>query len=342
MLKWKDVIHYARNGNLPPDTQIKKTPEEWRSLLTPEQYRVTRQKGTEAPFSSDSCGLYEPGLYACACCDTLLFDANEKFDSGTGWPSFTQPIKANAIAYHEDSSHGMSRVETTCNSCDAHLGHVFPDGPQPSGLRYCMNAVALKKVTETISATTQTATFGGGCFWCTEAIFSKLNGVISVRSGYAGGETEQPNYRAVCSGTTGHAEVIQITFDPSIISYNDLLRIHLTTHDPTTLNQQGADRGTQYRSIILAHDDKQLASANAVIKEVQAHYSQPIVTQVAHFDTFYKAEAEHQSYYELNPDNRYCQAVIDPKLQKFRSLYNTFAIKPLIFPHEFALTQESL
>ncbi|MBS1809069.1 MAG: peptide-methionine (R)-S-oxide reductase MsrB [Acidobacteria bacterium] len=146
MLKWLDVLKYARNGNPEPDRKVVKTEEEWEAQLTPNQYIVTRQKGTERPFSSEMCSLFEPGLYACVCCDTLLFDASEKFESGTGWPSFTQPIKENAIAYHADHSHGMIRVETVCNTCDAHLGHVFPDGPAPSGLRYCMNAIALKKV----------------------------------------------------------------------------------------------------------------------------------------------------------------------------------------------------
>jgi methionine-R-sulfoxide reductase len=146
MLKWLDVLRMARISNLPPDRKVVKTDEEWQAQLTPEQYLVTRQHGTERPFSSEMCSLFEPGLYACVCCDTLLFDASEKFESGTGWPSFTQPIKENAIAYHEDNSYGMSRVETVCNTCDAHLGHVFPDGPGPSGLRYCINAVALKKV----------------------------------------------------------------------------------------------------------------------------------------------------------------------------------------------------
>jgi methionine-R-sulfoxide reductase len=146
MLKWLDVLRMARISNLPPDRKVVKTDEEWQTQLTPEQYFVTRQHGTERPFSSEMCSLFEPGLYACVCCDTLLFDAGEKFESGTGWPSFTQPIKENAIAYHEDKSYGMSRVETVCNTCDAHLGHVFPDGPEPTGLRYCMNAVALKKV----------------------------------------------------------------------------------------------------------------------------------------------------------------------------------------------------
>jgi methionine-R-sulfoxide reductase len=146
MLKWLDVLRMARISNLPPDRKVVKTDEEWRAQLTPEQYFVTRQRGTERPFSSEMCGLFEPGLYACVCCGALLFDASDKFESGTGWPSFTQPIKENAIAYHEDNSYGMSRVETVCNTCDAHLGHVFPDGPGPSGLRYCMNAVALKKL----------------------------------------------------------------------------------------------------------------------------------------------------------------------------------------------------
>jgi methionine-R-sulfoxide reductase len=146
MLKWSDVLRLGKNDNLPPDHRIVKTDAEWRRQLTAEQYHVTRQAATEAAFSSSMCSLFEPGIYACVCCDTVLFDASEKFESGTGWPSFTQPVKDNAIAYHLDNSYGMTRVETVCNTCLAHLGHVFPDGPKPSGLRYCMNALALKKV----------------------------------------------------------------------------------------------------------------------------------------------------------------------------------------------------
>ena len=145
-MTWKDVINYANNGNLKPDKRVEKTESEWKEILSDEQFRVTRLKGTERAFSSDICSLFEPGIYACACCNTLLFDSNEKFDSGTGWPSFTQPIKDNAIAHHKDESFGMIRVETTCNTCDAHLGHVFPDGPPPSGLRFCMNAISLKRI----------------------------------------------------------------------------------------------------------------------------------------------------------------------------------------------------
>ncbi|CCN45853.1 Peptide methionine sulfoxide reductase msrB [Vibrio nigripulchritudo MADA3029] len=145
MLNWQSVIEFASNGNLKPDRVIHKSEAEWRAQLNDEEYRITRQKGTERAFSSDSCSLFEPGIYHCVCCDTPLFDADVKFESGSGWPSFTQPVRANAIAYHMDESHGMRRIETTCNTCEAHLGHVFPDGPPPSGLRYCMNAVALKK-----------------------------------------------------------------------------------------------------------------------------------------------------------------------------------------------------
>lgn len=146
MMTWKDVINYANNGNLTPPKRVEKAPEEWKALLTDEEYYVTRLKGTERANSSDLCSLFEPGVYACKCCGTLLFDAKEKFESGTGWPSFTQPIKDNHIAHIKDTSHGMIRVETTCNVCDAHLGHVFPDGPAPSGLRFCMNALSLRKV----------------------------------------------------------------------------------------------------------------------------------------------------------------------------------------------------
>lgn len=146
MLKWPDIVNIAKTGNPAPDRRVEKTDQEWRAQLSPDAYRVTRHAGTERPFSSEMCSLFQPGTYACVCCGTLLFDSSQKFESGTGWPSFTQPVAENAIAYNIDESHGMTRVETVCNTCDAHLGHVFPDGPPPSGLRYCMNAVALQKI----------------------------------------------------------------------------------------------------------------------------------------------------------------------------------------------------
>ena len=144
MLTWKDVIHFSVKGNPEPERRVEKTDEEWRRQLTPEQFRITRKKGTEAPHTGALCSIYEPGVYSCICCDTPLFDSTIKFNSGTGWPSFTQPIKRNAIAYKKDRSFGMVRVEVLCTTCDAHLGHVFPDGPEPSGLRYCINSASMQ------------------------------------------------------------------------------------------------------------------------------------------------------------------------------------------------------
>ena len=142
MIKWTDVIHLAKN-NLAPPRRVEKSDEEWKKILTPEQYLIARKKSTEQPFSGEYCESHDPGLYACRCCGTLLFDSSLKFESGTGWPSFTEPFEENVIAYHKDSSYGMVRIEVLCNVCDAHLGHVFPDGPSPGGLRYCINSASI-------------------------------------------------------------------------------------------------------------------------------------------------------------------------------------------------------
>lgn len=144
MLTWKNIIAFTVNGNPTPDKRIKKTNEEWKQLLTPDQYTITRLKGTERPFSGELCTSFETGKYSCACCNTPLFDSTIKFESSSGWPSFTQPIKENAVKYHKDTTHGMIRVEILCNTCDAHLGHIFPDGPEPSGLRYCVNSLSIQ------------------------------------------------------------------------------------------------------------------------------------------------------------------------------------------------------
>lgn len=144
-LTWKQALTWAKRGNLTAPRRVERPESEWKSILTPEQYRVARAKGTERPFSSEMCGLFAPGRYHCVCCDTPLFDSESKFDSRSGWPSFTAPLTPGVVAYHLDSSHGMERIETTCNVCDAHLGHVFPDGPAPTGLRYCINAESLSK-----------------------------------------------------------------------------------------------------------------------------------------------------------------------------------------------------
>ena len=143
MINWNDVIKFANHGAPAPIKRVEKTEEEWKSELSPEQFRITRLKGTERPGSGELCHAHDPGMYKCICCDTPLFDSTIKFESGTGWPSFTLPIAENAIKYDKDESHGMIRVEVMCNVCDSHLGHVFPDGPEPSGLRYCVNSESI-------------------------------------------------------------------------------------------------------------------------------------------------------------------------------------------------------
>jgi peptide-methionine (S)-S-oxide reductase len=167
----------------------------------------------------------------------------------------------------------------------------------------------------------QLATFGGGCFWCVEAIFQRLKGVDSVTSGYAGGHTDDPTYRSIGSGLTGHAEVIQVSFDPEVISYEDLVTIFMTSHNPTTRNRQGADHGTQYRSIVLFHDESQHKTAREVFAAMDALYTKAIVTELKPLDRFYPAEAYHQDYYNNNSSAGYCRVVIDPKLQKLRRHY---------------------
>ncbi len=171
-----------------------------------------------------------------------------------------------------------------------------------------------------MNANYQVATLAGGCFWCLEAVFDEVKGVVSVESGYAGGQIKNPSYKAVCSGMTGHAEVVQVTFDPNVVSYRDLLNVFFAIHDPTTLNRQGADVGTQYRSAIFYHDDEQKAIAEEVIGELNAQeiWDSPIVTEVTKFDKFYMAENYHQEYFVNNPYQPYCQAVVAPKVAKFR------------------------
>ncbi|MGB8218585.1 MAG: peptide-methionine (S)-S-oxide reductase MsrA [Candidatus Methanoperedens sp.] len=171
----------------------------------------------------------------------------------------------------------------------------------------------------------ETATLGGGCFWCLEAIFSELRGVEKVVSGYSGGSVPNPSYREVCAGTTGHAEVIQVTFDPGVISYKELLMVFFSVHDPTTLNRQGADVGTQYRSVIFYYTNEQKDVAREVIAEIEAAmlWSAPIVTEITLFNAFYPAEEYHQEYFKRNPDQMYCRVVIEPKVAKFRKQYLT-------------------
>jgi peptide-methionine (S)-S-oxide reductase len=167
------------------------------------------------------------------------------------------------------------------------------------------------------------ATFGGGCFWCVEAAFKELDGVSAAVSGYAGGHVEEPTYRAVCSGTTGHAEVVQVEYDPDVIGYDELLEIFFAVHDPTQLNRQGPDRGTQYRSIVLYHDDEQKRQAEAYIEALDEEYDDDVVTELEPLEKFYRAEEKHQDYFEKNPNDAYCQMHAKPKVEKVRKKFQS-------------------
>ncbi|NHN90951.1 peptide-methionine (S)-S-oxide reductase MsrA [Acetobacter sicerae] len=177
---------------------------------------------------------------------------------------------------------------------------------------------------------TETAILGGGCFWCVEAVLVSINGVLSVQSGYAGGKTENPTYKEVCSGLTGHAEVVEVIFDPAVISYAQLLRIFFTLHDPTTLNRQGNDRGPQYRSVIFWTSEEQRETAETVRQEIEQSglWNEPLVTQIEPLTTFWPAEAEHDDYFRRNPDNGYCQVVVAPKVVKMRKVFASLQKRP--------------
>ncbi len=186
-----------------------------------------------------------------------------------------------------------------------------------------------QKTVETMNAKTETVTLGAGCFWCVEAIFSRVNGVVKVESGYSGGHVVNPSYQEVCTGSTGHAEVVQVTFNPDIIPFAQILEIYFKTHDPTTLNRQGADIGTQYRSVIFYHTEEQKATAIEIKNQLDAAgiWSSPIVTAIEPYKNFYKAENYHQNYYEGNKNQAYCRMVITPKLEKFEKVFSDYLKK---------------
>jgi peptide methionine sulfoxide reductase msrA/msrB len=307
--------------------QIVLNNDELKKSLDPEVYRVAREKGTEYAFSGKFWNHKEAGTYYCAVCKLPLFKSEGKFESSCGWPSFFEPITKDAIHYYEDNTHGMQRVEVTCGRCESHLGHIFDDGPPPTYKRYCINSVVLnfddKKVEATAADTSAVAIFGGGCFWCVEAQYQLLKGVNKVESGYAGGSVKNPTYKEVCSGITGHAEVIKITYNPKIISYDELLEAFWLAHDPTTLNRQGNDVGTQYRSIIIYTNEEQKQKAEAYKQKLNAEkvFDNPVVTEIVALSDYYPAESYHQNYYNENGSESYCTFVVRPKVEKFKKVF---------------------
>jgi peptide methionine sulfoxide reductase msrA/msrB len=316
-------------------TDFKKPgPAELKKKLSSEQFAVTQQCGTEPAFHNAYWDNHKPGLYVDVVSGEPLFSSLDKFDSGTGWPSFTQPVNGADVLEKKDSAFGMTRTEVRSKLADSHLGHVFDDGPaDKGGLRYCINSAALKFIpldemdaagygqylepfvkTGLIKAPMhETAILAGGCFWGMEEIIRKIPGVIKTTVGYSGGTTADPSYEEVCTGSTGHAESIQVEFDSTRLSYENLLGYFFRMHDPTTLNRQHNDVGTQYRSAIFYTTEAQRKTAESIKAqwEKSGKFSRPITTEITAAGKFYPAEEYHQKYLAKHPGGYTCHVLRD-------------------------------
>ncbi|MCC6220272.1 MAG: bifunctional methionine sulfoxide reductase B/A protein [Deltaproteobacteria bacterium] len=301
--------------------------EDIKKRLTPLQFKVTQEEKTEPPFDNLYWDNKEPGIYVDIVSGEPLFSSLDKYDSKTGWPSFTVPlVRENIMEKSDRSLFGQERIEVRSKKANSHLGHVFPDGPAPTFQRYCINSAALRFIPlsemekegygeflslfqslpgqedakSARSESFQTAVFAGGCFWCMEADFEKLTGVISVVSGYSGGNVKNPTYEEVSSGITGHAEAVEVTFDSRVVSYEELLQVFWRSIDPTVRNRQFCDVGSQYRTAIFFNGKEQEEIALKSKEKVAKKLSQ-VVTEVVPLEKFYPAEDNHQDYYKKNP-----------------------------------------